>query len=957
MPQQQQSVELIFGGALDLPPQQRGVFLYAACGGDPKLRRLVEELLLDEQKAGDFLASPVFEGFDDLSSLAHGRAKASEGTEDRVQPRSSRFASGDTIADRFAVVRFLARGGMGEVYEVEDRLLQGAHVALKIIRPEIAADAGSARRFEQEVILARKVIHPNLCPIYEIYHCEEPKPAFLFLTMKLIRGETLAARLSRSTGMVRGEVVSLSEELIAGVAAIHAAGIVHRDIKSNNVMIESSDGRVCASLMDFGLARLHESEYTILPQGLVAGTPGYLAPELFHGQLPTQATDIFALGVVLHEALTGKRPLANRSGMGVSAEPVLMTADAPPELIRAVRGFLSDDPEERCRAFEAARGRSSSHGASYVGSGLMGARWEPARLSRRGFVTAAGATVCAVAGGAMWKREQIYDLLHPLPHKRFVALVNWPPQHDARVRPMVMGLIDAMADELARAEAFDRNFFIAPQTAATEVTTPTQLNEVRESLGANLILATTGVTVANELRILLHVIDPDSGRTLRSKEIQAPLEQQVSLPERVVRAAAELLDVSRFDPDERRSRVGTENPEALAAFQAAETLFKQPNGSHIEEAIEKYKVAVEADSRFAVAHARLARAYLLLYEKHGDPSAIVLARANANTALSLDANAVQSHVALGCVYWETGAFADALHEMGVALSIDPADTTTMTYQAQIYSAQNRWAEAEGAYKRVLRLRPNYWLAYNGLGNTYNRQANYIDALAAYRAAAAAAPTRAIPFNNIASMYLQLGSYGEALTAINRSLDLAPIGGAYQTRSAILRALGRYKDALDSALQGAKLDPEDGANWLEVGDSYAMLPHHPKEAVEAYRTAMRVQQKQVDAAPGDGPACMLLALFHVKSGDPGPALGLVQKAETLGAGDMDSQLFKVRVLALLGLHKEALSTLSALRRKGVTIYQVKTVPDLQSLGSELDAWSADKPVSSPPAQTKQQEGRS
>jgi serine/threonine protein kinase len=199
----------------------------------------VEELLRDNQRIGSFLAAPLF------------------GLEDRPAPPAPNFAAtpgrfqpAQLIANRFLVVRFIARGGMGEVYEAKDQLLQGASVALKIIRPETAADSTSSSRFEQEVILARRVVHPNLCPIYEIFRCEQPAPPFLFLTMRLLQGATLDARLKAETKLGSSEAVEICSQLLSGVAALHAAGIIHRDLKPNNVMLEREGqrlvlGRLC----------------------------------------------------------------------------------------------------------------------------------------------------------------------------------------------------------------------------------------------------------------------------------------------------------------------------------------------------------------------------------------------------------------------------------------------------------------------------------------------------------------------------------------------------------------------------------------------------------------------------------------------------------------------------------------------------------------------------------------
>jgi serine/threonine protein kinase len=191
-----------------------------------------------------------------------------------------RFQAAALIAGRFEVVGFIARGGMGEVYEVKDHFLQGISVALKIIRPEIASDAVNTRRFEQEVILAHKVSHPNLCPIYDIFRSEEPAPGFLFLTMKFLHGETLDARMKRSGKIPPGEGLEICRQLLSGVSALHDAGIIHRDLKPNNIMLEQSAERLNVSIMDFGLARQHQTEATVGQTFSIAGTIGYMAPEL-----------------------------------------------------------------------------------------------------------------------------------------------------------------------------------------------------------------------------------------------------------------------------------------------------------------------------------------------------------------------------------------------------------------------------------------------------------------------------------------------------------------------------------------------------------------------------------------------------------------------------------------------------------------------------------------------------
>jgi eukaryotic-like serine/threonine-protein kinase len=248
---------------------------------------------------------------------------------------------------------------MGEIYEAAGCILQGAQVAIKTILPNIADDPDLLQRFEQEVMLARKVNHSNLCPIYDIFHCHHPPPSFLFLTMKLLPGETLAARLRRTTSIPVAEGLAILKQMAAGLAAIHAAGIVHRDIKPNNIMLDGTGADVRLCITDFGLARAYKAEPFLAGEKLVAGTPAagtpdYMAPELYLGQPPSQASDLFAFGVVLHQVFTGIKPTVPPNSSSVAVSSRLNTSGVPSFCVELIRGCLDLEPQRRCQAFERA---------------------------------------------------------------------------------------------------------------------------------------------------------------------------------------------------------------------------------------------------------------------------------------------------------------------------------------------------------------------------------------------------------------------------------------------------------------------------------------------------------------------------------------------------------------------------------------------------------------------------
>jgi tetratricopeptide (TPR) repeat protein len=921
---QQELVEQLFEAALALKPTEREAFFDQKCGGDPELRRMVEDLLAEDARAGSFLRHPPFDFLGKATGILHPCADETRPINGNGTPSGTtltgRLKPGQTLIDRFLVVRFIAKGGMGEVYEAEDLFLQGVHVALKTIRSHISGDPDSQQRFEREVLLARQVIHPNLCPIYDIFHCEEPPTNFLFLTMKLLPGETLAARLHGLIPISIEEGLAILKQMAAGLAAIHDAGIVHRDIKPNNILLDGAGKDVRLCITDFGLARAYESETTIAGKGEVAGTPGYIAPELLLGHPPSQASDLFAFGVVLHEIFTGEKPTVASDNSSFIASPRLNTSGAPSFCVQLVRECLNADPKRRCEAFERALDSFDLKRQPRI-------FW-----TRRRFAGAAAGAVCAAVGGAWWKWDALENLLHPLPGKRFIAMLNWPRTSDSHVAPMLTGVLSAIKSELARVEAFDRNLFvISPEDVGREITAAANLREVCDPLGANLVLAASGVPGPKHFHLFLRLLDPISGHPLRERKLTCALDEITSLPARAVQATASLLNLSRYLRGDKQMEPGTQSSAAFTAFQTAETLMKKPNDTGLNAAIERYKQAVDFDPNYAIAYAKLALAYGRLYGIRRDPGALDLARGNYEHALALDAGLVDAHLSRAYLLERTGNEQGALDEITKTLALDPSNPKTLLWLAQIYANMNRWADAEQTFHRVLKERPNSWVTYNELGAALHEEGKYQEAIQAFGAASVAAPGSSMAFSNLGGEYLQIGDFAKATENLKKSLVLQPdFGDAAANTSLALRYQSKYEEALPFALKAVELNPADDLYWLELGECYSSLRNRRSEAKGAYLRAAKEAELHLKTDAADGPTWMLLALYQVKSGNPQNAISFIDKAESLGANDMDSQLCKARILELLGKREEALATLAVCFGRGATDLQIAPFPDLQSL---------------------------
>ena len=298
-PELWQRLKLLYHAALDLPESARAQFVSEACGNDAELRgELMALLSANGHKRGSDETTPV----QDLRQFLE-------------QQPDGLFAPGELVLDRFRIIRLLGVGGMGEVYEAMD--LELGRVALKTIRADLAGSPDLLTRFKKEVQFARAVSGPHICRIYDLFLDRQPGKtrSRALLTMEYLDGVTLAEKLLQTGSLPWGEARSTALEICKGLQAIHEAGIVHRDLKTRNIMLVSRNGSTRAVLMDFGLAReyagaANATSIDLTNPGAIVGTPDYMAPEQFEGGQVSPATDIYAFGVVLYQLLTGEHPFA-----------------------------------------------------------------------------------------------------------------------------------------------------------------------------------------------------------------------------------------------------------------------------------------------------------------------------------------------------------------------------------------------------------------------------------------------------------------------------------------------------------------------------------------------------------------------------------------------------------------------------------------------------------------------
>ena len=384
----------------------------------------------------------------------------------RAEREGRTFAAGELVAGRYRIERFIAQGGMGEVYEAHDLAL-GELVALKTVRPDVAADELALERFKREIQLARQVTHRNVCRIHDLgTHRSDAGGPYAtgeipFVSMELLRGETLSERLARQGPLGEEQALPLVRQMTAALEAAHAVGIVHRDFKCANVVLEPDDEGERVVVTDFGLARGRqgaESAATLTVAGAVMGSPGYMAPEQVEGGELTPAVDVYALGVVLFEMLTGRLPFKGESPIATAVKrlteapprPGSLRSGITPRWDEVVLRCLARRPEER---FQRAGEVLAALDPSPVAAEPAGT----ARLARRRMVLAVTAGFLVALALALnfvvWRDRAARDaglLDAPAKARRSVALLALKNvTGDEGLAWLAHGLPEMLSTELA----------------------------------------------------------------------------------------------------------------------------------------------------------------------------------------------------------------------------------------------------------------------------------------------------------------------------------------------------------------------------------------------------------------------------------------------------------------------------------------------------------------------------
>ena len=675
---------------------------------------------------------------------------------------------GQTIS-HYRIVEELGRGGMGVVYKAQDLKLDRT-VALKFLPPKVAADAETRTRFLQEAKAAAALNHSNICTIYGV----EESAGTMFIAMEYIEGGTLRTRLPFAKV---DDALTMAIQIGEALQEAHARGIVHRDIKADNIMVTS---RGQAKVMDFGLAKV-KGMLRLTRASSAMGTIGYMAPEQLQGGEADHRSDIFSFGVLLFEMLTGKFPFRGEHEAAitysvVNEEPQLLTAylpDAPSGLTHILRRALEKDPEDRYQSIadmvsELRREQKRSTRLEQTpeiempmprGSPTDGSRRKPMEFSKKKviLVGAVGGIVLAlaIAISVLSGHRQTIDSLAVMPFENVGGDPNTEYLSDG-ITESLMNTLSQLSHltVMSRSSVFHyKGKGIDPQKAGKE-------------LGVKAVLAGRVTQRGDYLQISTELVDVSNNSHLWGEQYNKKFSDILAIQEEISKEISKQLSVKLVGEDESKlSKRPTENTEAYQLYLKGRFHWNKRKADDLQRAVDYFNQAIDLDPKFALAYAGLASTYAVLPEYSGLPEHDLIPKgeAAAMKAMEFDPALAEPHAVLGMIK---------------------------------HAYQWDWQGAERELKRAIELNPKYPTNFHWYSICLRQQGKYKEALPEITRALDLDPLSLIINLNVGEVYCQLGKYDLGIEQLKKTLELDPnFAKAHQSLGMVYVKQGKFDDAL------------------------------------------------------------------------------------------------------------------------------------------------------------------
>jgi serine/threonine-protein kinase len=792
-----------------------------------------------------------------------------------------RFAPGDVLDERYTIVEEVGAGGMGIVYKAMDKRL-AKPVAIKLIRPRAMTETGIAR-FRRELELAQRVSHPNVCRLHDLGEVD----GLLYISMQHVDGQRLDHLIVSMGHLSPKQTVALGRQLCAGLAAIHEQGIVHRDLKPSNIMVDRA-GHLY--IMDFGLAVRPEGEDRVTSTGAVLGTLAYLSPEQARGQEVGSQSDIFALGLILFEMLTGRCPPADTIALPLALREPTERCPPPSEIelgipasldeiiLKCIARRAADRYETAALAGEAmaaVQGELSSASAARrvsapegVAPTLAGATASPSstapeisiRVQKRWAVALAVVAVLLVAGLGVMRFVNRPKPPQARPGKP-VALAVMPfqytgPDDQAYLKDLLPLLLTERLRKSADVET-------APFSSTRTFAANEDVKLVSQQLGIAAALYGDLKHHDGAFDLTLKMLRPGITGAVWTRSVHGDATALVAPVEVAAANIARAVD-ARWDEGSQGGGPKTHAAKALALYAQGRTLLEGwDTESNYRSAAETFLRATAADETLAEAHAGLAMALWKQYEETHETTIVERSLAAAKHATTLEPDLPEGQLAMGMVQLGMGRSIDAASAFDRAQKLAPGDDAVCRSIASVFAQLSRPDEASRLFDRAIGLRPGYWDNYNAKGKFLMRQGKLAEAKPLFRRVIELRPQGSVGYSNLAAVHLMAGEPLAAEPLLQASLRIQPTGRAHNNLGFVYYATGRFDLAATEfrAAIDAEADPAYHGN---LGDAYRQLGR-AVEARQAYSQAIEQGEAHLRVNPEDAEFRAALSMWLAGSG--------------------------------------------------------------------------------------------
>jgi serine/threonine protein kinase/tetratricopeptide (TPR) repeat protein len=708
------------------------------------------------------------------------------------------LAIGETFAKRYQVIEDLGKGGMGRVYKVLDNEIKEI-VALKILKPEIVEDERIIERFRNELKLARKISHKNICGMY---HLSKDENGTHYITMEYVSGENLKSLIRRIGPLTVGKAVFIGKQICQGLSEAHRLGVIHRDLKSQNIMIDQ-EGHV--RVMDFGIARSLMSK-GLTDTGAIIGTPEYMAPEQVEGGETDARTDIYALGIVLYEMVTGRVPFGGDTALSVAfkqkneipGEPRKLNVQIPEKLNRAIMKCLEKDRARRYESAVALCEDLARVEESITSTGeIKRAKTREPRISpapkshRKWSVVAALACLLVVGAYMVWKN------IRPAPpsdYENFLSL-EWVPSGSPEIP---QNLIEFLVQR-SLAASTRWNIYVPEDILIYKKRT-----QDAEAKPKNPSLMITGevlskVTGGFEISISMRVRKKLSISKFECKGYLDFISGQIEKIHAFIADHSEGT-VGPIEGNRTAAQIATSNRDALDHFLKGEDAWRKLDA---DTAYFEYRSALENDADFSLAHLKLADVLVFRSDRESARRSLEAALAKKDRLIENDLLRLQALLAR-----IDSKPSEERQYLGKLTEEFPFKKEYHYEFAESYFHCGDADQAIKYYTKALELDPNYSRAHNHIAYCYAWIGNHKLAEEHFKKYVQL-DHKANAYDSLAAGYRLAGRYDEALSALERGAELSPnldyLYGSMARNYILKGALSKALEALRQQASVAKLD--------------------------------------------------------------------------------------------------------------------------------------------------------